>query len=161
MNVLVVYDSYFGNTEDIAIAIGNALKEYMSIDIKRVSKLDPKYVKGIDFMVVGSPTRAFQATRKIKEFLKGISKEEYAHMKVIAFDTRVAMEDTDSKMLNRMVKTFGYAAKPMGEIMKKRGAKLLLDPIGFYVKDTEGPLKAGEKERAAAWVKEALQRELT
>jgi menaquinone-dependent protoporphyrinogen IX oxidase len=161
MKALVVYDSYFGNTEDIAIAIGNVLKEHMSVDIRRVSKLDPKRVKGIDFMVVGSPTRAFQATRKIKEFLKGITKEEYAHMKVIAFDTRMATEDTDSKMLNRMVKTFGYAAKPMGEIMKKRGAKLLLDPIGFYVKGTEGPLKAGEKERAATWIKEALQKELT
>lgn len=161
MKALVVYDSYFGNTEDVAIAIGNALKETMSVDVKRVSKLDPKYVKEIDFMVVGSPTRAFQATRKVKEFLKGISKEEYAHMKVIAFDTRIATEDTDSKLLNRMVKTFGYAAKPMGEIMKKRGAKLLLDPIGFYVKDTEGPLKTGEKERAVAWVKEVIQKELT
>ena len=161
MRALVVFDSYFGNTEDVAIAIGNALKETMRVEVKRVSKLDPKRVKGIDFMVIGSPTRGFQATKKVKEFLKGIPKDEYAHMKVIAFDTRIATEDTDSKVLNRMVKVFGYAAKPMGEIMKKRGAKLLLDPMGFYVEDTEGPLKAGEEERAAAWAKEAIQKELT
>lgn len=161
MKALIVYDSYFGNTEDVAIAIGNALKETMSVEVKKVSKLDPKRVAGIDVMVVGSPTRAFQATRKVKEFLKGISKEEYGHMKVIAFDTRIATEDVDSRMLNRMTKAFGYAAKPMGEIMKKRGAKLLMEPVGFYVKDTEGPLKEGEKERAAAWAKEAIQKELT
>lgn len=161
MKALVVFDSYFGNTEDVAIAIGNALRDLVNVEVKRVSKLDPKYVKNVDFLVIGSPTRAFQATRKVKEFLKGIPKTEYAHMKVIAFDTRIATEDVDSRMLNRMAKAFGYAAEPMGLIMEKRGAKLLLDPVGFYVEDTEGPLKEGEKERAAAWVKEAIQKELT
>lgn len=161
MKALVMYDSYFGNTEDIAIAIGNALRGVLDVEVRRVTELDPKHVKGIDFLVIGSPTRAFHATKNTKNFLKGIAKKEYTHMKVIAFDTRISMEDVDSKILNRMVKTFGYAAEPMGMMMEKRGAKLLVNPIGFYVIDTEGPLKEGEKERAALWAKEAIQEELT
>jgi len=160
MKALVVYDSYFGNTKDVAISIGNALKELMEVEIAKVSDLDPKQVKGVDFLVVGSPTRAFQATKKMKDFIKNIRKQEYANMKVIAFDTRIATEDVDSKMLSRMAKAFGYAAEPMGDMMEKRGAKLLLDPVGFYVKDTEGPLKDGEKDRAANWVKEAIVKEI-
>lgn len=160
MKALVVYDSYFGNTEDVAISIGNAIRDLMEVEIVRVSDLEPGHVKGVDFLVVGSPTRAFQATKKMKDFLKSIRKEEYSNMRVIAFDTRIATEDVDSKVLNRMAKAFGYAAEPMGTMMQKRGAKLLLDPVGFFVKDTEGPLKDGEKERAANWVKEAIQKEM-
>ena len=146
---------------ETVIAIGNALRGVLDVEVRRVTDLDPKHVKGIDFLVIGSPTRAFHATKNTKNFLKGIAKKEYAQMKVIAFDTRISMEDVDSKILNRMVKTFGYAAEPMGMMMEKRGAKLLVNPIGFYVIDTEGPLKEGEKERAALWAKEAIQEELT
>jgi len=160
MKALVVYDSYFGNTENVAVSIGDALKELVEVEVKKVSDLEIDQLAEVDFLIVGSPTRAFQATKNIKEFLKHIKKEDYAQLKVIAFDTRIAPEDTDSKVLNRMVKAFGYAAEPMGTMMQKRGAKLLLDPIGFYVKDTEGPLKEGEKDRAVNWVKEAIIREI-
>ena len=160
MKALVMYDSYFGNTEDLAIAIGNAIKSLVDVEIRKVTDLDPEHVTGVDFLVIGSPTRAFHATKNTKDFLKGIAKKEYAKMKVIAFDTRMWMEDGESKVLNRMVKTFGYAAEPMGTLMEKRGAKLLVDPIGFYVVDTEGPLKEGEEERAARWAKTAIQEEL-
>jgi flavodoxin I len=35
----------------------------------------------------------------------------------------------------------------------KKGGSQVLAPAGFFVLNTEGPLKEGELERAAEWVK--------
>jgi hypothetical protein len=35
--------------------------------------------------------------------------------------------------------------------LKKAGGNLIVPPEGFYVDDTEGPLKAGELEPATRW----------
>jgi hypothetical protein len=53
-----------------------------------------------------------------------------------------------------MVKIFGYAAEPMAAKLKKKGGTVKNAPEGFIVGGTEGPLKDGELERAAAWTKE-------
>jgi hypothetical protein len=50
-----------------------------------------------------------------------------------------------------LVKTGGYAASRIADRLKKAGGNLIVPPEGFYVEDTEGPLKAGELERAASW----------
>jgi hypothetical protein len=46
-----------------------------------------------------------------------------------------------------------YAAKGMVNKLKKQGGELIAPAEGFYVEDTEGPLVAGELERALAWAK--------
>jgi hypothetical protein len=56
-----------------------------------------------------------------------------------------------------VVKTGGYAAKRIADQLKKAGGNLIVPSEGFYVEDTEGPLKAGELERAAAWAKDLLE----
>jgi flavodoxin len=160
MRALVVYDSYFGNTEEVAKAIAGGLKDLVQADVIRASDFDPKRVKGFDFLIIGSPTRAFHETKRIKVFLKGVARDEYEKMKVIAFDTRIATEDIESRLLSRMEKAFGHAAEPMSDIMKKRGGELLIDPVGFYVQDTEGPLKEGEVDRAVEIVRQAIQKEI-
>jgi len=38
----------------------------------------------------------------------------------------------------------------------KKGGDRVLSLEGFYVQDSEGPLKDGELERAADWVREIL-----
>jgi hypothetical protein len=50
-----------------------------------------------------------------------------------------------------MVKLFGYAAKPIANRLTKKGGVLTMEPEGFFVEGTEGPLTDGELERAAAW----------
>jgi hypothetical protein len=50
-----------------------------------------------------------------------------------------------------MMKTFGYASKPIADSLVKKGATLAAQPEGFYVADSEGPLKDGELERASNW----------
>lgn len=148
MKTLVIYDSYFGNTEKVANAIGAEL-ETVPVHVKEFQN---SQLEDIDLLIVGSPTRAFSPSVNIKNFLNKLPDIE--GIKVGAFDTRIEAEKAPSKILRFFVKIFGYAAKPILKKLEKRGGKKVLEPIGFYVDDTEGPLREGEIERAKEWVGE-------
>ena len=74
-------------------------------------------------------------------------------VKVAAFDTRIAKEDAKNPVLRFMINIFGYAAKPIFDKLVSKGGEPTGEPAGFAVLDTEGPLKDGELDRAAAWAK--------
>lgn len=156
MKALVIYDSVFGNTGQIALATGGALGTPDETGIIQVSKLSAEPWKGMDLLVVGSPTRGFRPTDALAEFLKSLPPESLNGIRVAAFDTRLAVEDIDSSAVRFIVKTGGYAAKPIAERLKKAGGDLIVPPEGFFVQDTEGPLKEGELQRAADWAKSIL-----
>jgi len=151
MKAMVVYDSIFGNTEQIAQAIGNALGSPEDVEILRVGDVKPEQLMGLKLLIVGSPTRGFRPTPAITNLLKSIPKDGLKGIKVAAFDTRIALSDVNSPILPVFVKIFGYAAKPIADGLTKKGGELTIPPEGFFVKGTEGPLKEGELERAAEW----------
>lgn len=150
MKALIVYDSVFGNTEQIARAIGQVL----GAEVVRVSDVRPEQLSGLDLLVVGSPTRAFRPTPAIARFLKGIPANGLQGIRVAAFDTRVSVSDVGSRILTVMVRWFGYAAEPIARRLQKKRGELIAPPAGFVVEGTEGPLRAGELERAADWARQ-------
>jgi len=147
MKSLVIFDSYFGNTEKVAKTIAAELE---AIPV-HVSEFKNSQLENIDLLIVGSPTRAFSPSVNVKTFLKTLPNIE--GIKVGAFDTRMDVNDDMPGILKFFVKIFGYAADPILKKLEKRGGEAVLEPVGFYVKDTEGPLKEGEIERAKKWVK--------
>ena len=153
MKTLIVYDSIFGNTEKIALAISNSLSSKGNVETCRVSAIKLEQLIGLDLLIVGSPTRAFRPTKAITNFLKKISSNGLKGVKVAAFDTRISPTDVNSRFLDILVKLFGYAAKPIADKLERKGGELIISPEGFFVKGTEGPLKDGEIERAVDWAK--------
>jgi flavodoxin len=153
MKTLVVYDSVFGNTEKIAIAVSTGLGSVDDVSTCQVNELKPDQLTGFDLLVVGSPTRGFRSTEAIRTFLNAIPKAGLIGMNVAAFDTRIAVDDVKSPVLKLFVRLFGYTAKPIASGLTARGGSLKGLPAGFFVTASEGPLKAGELERAAAWAK--------
>lgn len=156
MKALIVYDSVFGNTEKIANAIGDSLGIKENAEVLKISDIKLEKLQEIDLLIIGSPTRAFKPTKAIVDFLIKIPINGLKGVNVAAFDTRVNTDDVTSRMLNGLVKIFGYAAKPIADKLQKKGGNLIVPPEGFYVKDSEGPLKDGELERAADWAKSAI-----
>lgn len=157
MKTLIIYDSFFGNTEQIAQAIGNSLGSKENVETFRVSDIKPEQLIGLDLLIVGSPTRAFRPTKAITDFLKKIPSNGLNGVKMAAFDTRISTADINSRLLNLLMKAFGYAAKPIANKLEKKGGNLIIPPEGFFVKGSEGPLKDGELERAADWAKLAIK----
>jgi len=156
MKTLVVYDSFFGNTEKIAQAMGDALKSQVEVQTLRVGEVKPDHLTGLSLLIVGSPTRAFSASPATKAWLKALAPNSLRGIKVAAFDTRADMKDVNSRTLTAFVKLFGYAAEPIAASLTKRGGTLVVPAAGFFIEDKEGPLKAGELERATAWAQQIM-----
>ncbi|AEJ60977.1 flavodoxin/nitric oxide synthase [Spirochaeta thermophila DSM 6578] len=154
MNVLIVYDSIFGNTERLARVMGEACGGRNQVQVLHVSEATPDQVVGADVLIVGSPTRGFRPTPAVKLLLKRIPHGGLKGVRTAAFDTRFPLEKMKSAffLLPFLVRVFGYAAGPMAEILEKRGGEVAVPPEGFFVEGVEGPLVEGEIERAEAWV---------
>lgn len=147
MNALVIFDSFFGNTEQVARAIG----ETLGAQVVKVSDARPDQLDGVELLVVGSPTRAFAASPATMDFLKNLPARRLAGVQVAAFDTRMNVEEVGSKFLIFMAGLFGYGAEKIARALKRKGGTLKLPAEGFFVEGREGPVKPGELERATAW----------
>ena len=62
MKSLVIFESFFGNTEQGAMALGTVLGEPGYVKVVRVADLQANDWQDADRVVIGSPTRGFQAT---------------------------------------------------------------------------------------------------
>lgn len=153
MRNLIIYDSVFGNTEKVAQAIGEALSSQGQIETLPVSRVTVDKLRGLDVLIVGSPTRSFRPTPAIAQLLKSLPKNHLAGISVAAFDTRIWLETIDSAALRFLVDKGGYAANTMAKALIKQGGHLRVPPEGFLVTGEQGPLKAGELERAADWAR--------
>ena len=152
MKILIVYESFFGNTEQIAREIGAALSGGEDeVETVKVSEMTLSRLAEVNFLIAGSPTRAFRPTEGMAAFLKSIPPDGLRGIKAAAFDTGLKLEDITSGFLRFMARLFGYAAKPIGKALVSKGAVLVIEPQGFYVNGSEGPLKEGELARAAEW----------
>ncbi len=159
MKALVVYDSVFGNTEQVAQAMGRGLTQLGDVETRRVKDAEPQDLMAVDVLIVGSPTRGFQPTPATKKLLKRIPAGGLEGVRVAAFDTRFSVEDTQSGILNFLVRLFGYAAGPIAARLEKKGGDPAVPPEGFIVEGTEGPLREGELERAANWARRIAEPE--
>ena len=153
MRAVVVFDSFFGNTEKIARAVGAALAAHGEVEVVRVTDAPPDALAGVDALVVGSPTRAFRATPAIRTFVRRIPRGGLRGVRVAAFDTRIAVREVGSRILSFLVRLFGYAAEPTDATLRGKGGVRAAEPAGFIVEGSEGPLREGELERAAAWTR--------
>ena len=145
---LVVYDSYFGNTQKIAEAIA----ESVGGTARKVNEVSVEDLEGIKYLFIGSPTRGFRPTPAILDFIKDL---DLSGVKAAAFDTRIPKDQTDSGFLKLMINLFGYADTKITKALSNAGAELTLESAGFGVTASEGPLVEGEIERAKAWAKQA------
>lgn len=157
MKALVAYDSAYGNTEQVARAVGAALGAQQDVQTLRVGDVTPERLAGVSLLVVGCPTQKFSPTGATTQFLKRIPKGSLTGVKVAAFDTRFTEAEIEKvKILAFFVRLFGYAAEPIANRLQKKGGEPVMPPEPFYVSGTEGPLLDGELERAGEWAEQIL-----
>lgn len=145
MKAMVIYESAYGNTEQIARAIYSSLGAPEEVAIMKAGSVNPEQLRGLALLVVGAPTNGGRPTPAMLDFLNKIPGTALHGIKVAAFDTRLS---------NKVVGIFGYAAGKIADNLTKKGGILMAPPEGFFVKGSKGPLKDGELERASAWAKD-------
>jgi flavodoxin len=142
MKTLVVFDSVYGNTAEIAKSIGAAIGK--DAKVVKASEAGPDDLKSVNLLIVGSPTYGGRPTPGLKTFLDKIQSGSLKNINVAAFDTRAAQ---------KWVKIFGYAAGRIEKTLTGNGGIAAVKPEGFFVTGTKGPLADGESKRAGEWAK--------
>jgi hypothetical protein len=106
-------------------------------------------------VVVGSPTQGGRPTKAVQRFLDAIPANALANATVAAFDTRIDV-NRHGVFLHLLMGAIGYAAGRIEKQLVAKGGRVVAKPAGFFVDGKEGPVTAGELERATRWAS-ALQ----
>jgi len=150
MKILVLYDSVYGNTKEIARAIAGAFGKSDTVKLVQADEVKLSDLNSLDLFIAGSPTNGGRATPVLQTFLDSIPSNALKGVKVASFDTRFEAKNVNF-LLKTLLKTFDYAAPKIATILTSNGGQLAVPPEGFFVTGKEGPLKQSELARAARW----------
>jgi hypothetical protein len=160
MRSLIVFESMFGNSELVALAIadGIASRGQLETDVVEVSAAPGLLTADIELLVVGGPTHAFSMTRPatrqdaakaapdglvsrgrgIREWLDDL--QVNPDVMAATFDTRIGRGRVP-----------GSAARSARRRLARKGFNVTLGTRSFFVAGTAGPLGEGEQARAHQW----------
>ena len=159
MKAIVVYESMWGNTEQVARAVAAGLSESLAVEVTDVASAPAEPGSEFSLIVVGGPTHAFSMSRPatradahargaehgedvagVREWLDQLPPAHRAQA-VATFDTKVT----------KMRRLPGSAAKSAAKAASRHGYERPRFVESFYVQDMEGPLLDGELDRATEW----------
>jgi Flavodoxin domain len=157
MRSLVVYESWFGNTLQVAKHIASALAAEGEVELVSVDDPLPP-LDDVDLVVVGAPTHVhgLSSMRSRDAALDqgangidpGIGVRGWIDNLPHGEGLRMAVFDTRADKPELLV---GSAARGIARRLRRRGYRLVAEPESFFVYGTSGPLEVGELERAAEW----------
>ena len=161
MKSVVVYESFYGNTESVARAIAEGLARGGPSDAVHVGAVDPSMLVDVDLLVVGAPTHVWGLPRArtrsatpaaadagplLRDWLKSVP--DGSGRPATSFSTR----------LDKPRLLTGSAAGGVARRLKRRGWRIAASPMSFVVGGNEGPLERGQVEQAKAWGDELVVR---
>jgi flavodoxin I len=157
MKALVIYQSYFGNTQKIAEAIARGLEVGTDVVLRRVEDVVPEEIHLYDLVVFGSATRGFRPASEMMTLIKNLPDGSLNGIDVASFDTRIALSSINSRVFRFIIDMGGYAAAKILRALVRKGGTRRVPPEGFFVLDTEGPLKENELLRAESWAADLVE----
>jgi hypothetical protein len=171
MDVIVVYESMFGNTQMVARALAEGLAADMHVtDVVEVGTAPTTLTEGLDLVVAGGPTHQFGMSRSssrataagetddelvspgigLREWVTALEKG-FASVGAAAFDTRVQLKPKPLPGLTKPHLVPGSAAHGAERRLRKLGFHIVAPAESFAVETMSGPLVAGEEDRAREW----------
>ena len=137
IKAIVLYDSRYGNTERIAKAICNGMKEvgFDEVIAQSGGRTTPDELRDSEVWIFGSPTHKGRTSGNFKKLFKWMRKELVLDRIGVAFETRLEGSD-------------GGAASMIESVMKECGVTIIHEAESFVLEDKTGPLAQGEESRA-------------
>ena len=160
---LVVYESMYGNNEEIATAIVDGLRSAgAAADLAPAGDAPATIPFDVSILIVGGPNHAtglptpgsrssaaeraghppVTGLRGLREWLEDLERPTN-EVAAAPYDTRMAKP--------RFLRWFDRASRGIDKRLRKRGLHVVVSPEHFLVTDAEGPLADGELARARRW----------
>lgn len=161
MRALVIYESMFGNTRTIAEAIADGIGVYAMVESVEVSDAPTDIGPELDLVIIGGPTHQFgmsrpssrsEAAKQAERALisRGTGIREW--LDAVTVNGQVIAAAFDTQMSNpRWLRFVGSAAGKIEKKLKRLGFSVAAPPEHFHVTGIQGPLAAGEIQRAREW----------
>jgi flavodoxin len=147
MHSVILFDSDYGNTREIAEAIAAELRTAGPVNLARVrTRAATSLPDDMDLLIVGSPTHVRSLSTPMRGYLEQLPAKSLAGVAAAAFDTRN----------QGWTLVTGAASSGIARQLHKHGAHLVLRPESFQVVAKEGPLVDGEVDRAHTWARQIL-----
>jgi len=158
-NALVVYESMFGATRQVAEAVADGLSRSTRCTVVEVGDAPTVVDKDVDLLVIAAPTHAFglstpdtrheaQKETNTPVISRDLGVREWlAALVLLSPTTRTAAFDTHVKQ--RWVP--GSAAHKIAHSLVHKGLTEAQGRVSFRVDGTTGPLLDGELARAQQW----------
>jgi Flavodoxin len=172
MNVVVVYESVFGNTRVIAEAVADGVREAdtaADVAVLAVADAVPAKISEAALVVAGGPTHMLgmskastrrQALQADAKPVTGSDDRPRTEPGAGGPGIREWLEALPRPVPGRVAAAFdtrlpfplaGGAARPIARGLRRQGYRLITKPQGFVVEGAPGPLRPGERDRARAW----------
>jgi hypothetical protein len=158
-NALVVYESMFGGTREVAEAVADGLRRSVRCTVVEVGTAPTVVDHDVDLLVIGAPTHAFglstpdtrqaaqdETSTPVISRDRGV-REWLTVLVVLSHHTRTAAFDTHVKQ--RWVP--GSASHKIAHALARKGLSPAAEPISIRVEGRTGPLVEGELDRARTW----------
>jgi len=155
MNSLVVFESQFGNTEQVAQAIASGLRERGHARVVMVDEAPTVLPDDLDLLVVGGPTHAFSMSRPDS---RSAARQDGAEatetglrewLKMLPSPLPVPRVATFSTRQGHSFVT-GSAARSAAKAIRSHET-VAAEVEDFFVVGKHGPLEDGELARATEW----------
>lgn len=162
VRAMVIYESMFGDNQQVARAIAAGLAEAgLTAEALEVGAAPTRVPDDVTLLVVGAPnhtwslprtsTRQDAATKTdVPLVSQGIGVREWLDSATLPTGLRTVAYDTRGSHPKAVVK-FDHASTSIEKELAKLGGIRLVPAEHFLVADVTGPLEPGEVERAHDW----------
>jgi len=132
---IVVYETRYGNTKQVAETIIEGIKEVggMEVELAQVKKVERGRLAEFDIILIGAPNHIGRATRNTRKFTDQIADMGLEGKLVAFFDTYIATD-------------FGKAVGKLERQLEKKAPHIEVVSPGLSIKvdGIKGPVSEGE-----------------
>jgi hypothetical protein len=160
MRAIIVFDSMFGNTRQVAYAIAEGMGRYADVELLPVDDAPRRIDERVALVVVGGPTHAHGLSSRTTRRVNSTQAAEGATtsrlglkewlVALAAPSRRLAVATFDTRFPKPRWLT-GSAAVLTARWLVRQGCTLVAPPQSFYIEHGSGPLQPGELDRARRW----------
>lgn len=172
MHTVIVYESMYGNTREIAEAIADGVHQAdpaADVDCLPVAEAGPDVTRAADLLVVGGPTHMHGMSSGLSRRLAASAEHRKEGYEDAAAEARETVEGPGLRSwFHGLPKSepgahaaafdtrgatagSGGAAKGIAQRLSHHRYDVVAEPEGFIVDGVDGPLHTGELDRARAW----------